>query len=73
MSIGKRKMEYIFHAEEPSIVWCEAKAVQKANARSMAIFIYKDLICRFGCISYISVDGESKFKKKVTHLLKILY
>jgi hypothetical protein len=66
-------MEYIFHAEEPSILWCKAKAVQNANARLVVTFIYQDLICQFGCIPLVSVDGGSEFQKEVSHLLRMLY
>jgi hypothetical protein len=73
MPMGEQKMEYIFHAEEPTILWAEARAVTNNKARTMAKFIYEELICRFGCIPLISVDGGPEFKKEVIHLLKTLY
>jgi hypothetical protein len=39
----------------------------------VAKFIYKDIICRFGCVPYFTFDGGSEFQKEVTHLLETQY
>ena len=47
--------------------------MKKLSARSVADFIYKDIICRFSCVPFISMDRGPEFKKEVLELLRSLY
>ena len=73
MPDGLGGYKYIIQAIEPNILWVEADALKKLNARSVAKFIYANLICRFGCIPVISMDGGLEFKEEVLQLLHTQY
>ena len=73
MTVGSQGYEYIIHAIEPTILWTEAKALKKLSARAVADFIYREIICRFSCVPFISIDGGPEFKKEVLELLRSLY
>jgi hypothetical protein len=73
MCAGIEGMNYIIHAVEPTILWPEARALRVLDAKSVAKFIYEDIVCRFACVPYITVDGGPEFKKEVLFLLRSLY
>lgn len=45
--------------------WLEAKAIPDATAKSIAIFLYEDIICRYRCLEELVSDNESTFISKV--------
>jgi hypothetical protein len=73
MSAGVSNLNYIIHAVEPTILWPEAKALQTLDAKSVAKFIYENIVCRFACVPFITMDGGPEFKKEVLFLLSSLY
>jgi len=73
MPTGVGKAEYIIHAMETTMLWPEAKAVKRITSAAVADFIYKDIICRFGCVPIIRFDGGSEFKGEVRSLLQTQY
>jgi hypothetical protein len=73
MSAGIGNLNYIIHAVEPTILWPEAKALRTLDAKSVAKFIYENIVCRFACVPFIMMDGGPEFKKEVLFLLSSLY
>jgi hypothetical protein len=73
MCDGVGGMKYIIHAVEPTILWPEARAVKVLDAKTVARFIYEDIVCRFACVPFMTIDGGPEFKKEVQHLLRTLY
>src|SRR6266542_2865725 len=60
---------YIIVAVEYLSKWQEAKAVQEANALSISNFLYQNIICRFGCFTYLHTDRGTKFVNKIVERL----
>lgn len=73
MPTGKLGYNYIVQAIKPIILWNEARKLKMLTARGVASFIYEDIICRFGCVPYLTIDRGSEFKGEVKYLLKSLY
>lgn len=73
MPTGAGGFEYIIQAIERTILWIEGRALRAANARSVAKFIYEELVCRFSCVPCITTDNGSEFQGEVQHLLRTLY
>lgn len=46
---SSRQMSYIVIATEYLTKWAEAKAIEKDDAKTSAIFLYDNIITRFGC------------------------
>ena len=49
--------------------WPEARALEKADAKEVARFIYEDIICRHGCPKKILSDRGSHFNNKLVKAL----
>ncbi|CAB4443481.1 unnamed protein product [Rhizophagus irregularis] len=49
--------------------WPEARALETADAKEIARFIYEDIICRHGCPKKILSDRGSHFNNKLVELL----
>ncbi len=45
--------------------WQEAKAVSKANALSIANFLYQNIICQFECFTHLHTDRGIKFVNEI--------
>ena len=73
MPMGMGKKQYVIQALERTILWPEARAIKNANSRTVAQFIYEDIVCRFSCVPVITVDLGSEFLGEVQHLLRTLY
>jgi hypothetical protein len=58
---SSRGMQYIIVATEYLTKWAEAKAVKSADAKQTAIFLYKNIISRFGCPKILISDRGSHF------------
>ena len=54
----KEGNKYIIMAIDYLIKWSEAKAVSEAIAKQTAIFIYEEIIYRYGCLTKILSVGE---------------
>ena len=50
--------------------WPEGRALRTVNARTVADFIWQDVICRHGIFGRLVVDGGSEFKKEVIEILR---
>lgn len=60
---------YIIVATDYCTKWAEAKATRKANARSAAKFLHKQVISRFGCPLVIVSDRGTHFVNEVIAVL----
>src|SRR5688572_16195245 len=49
--------------------WLEARAVKKANAETVATFIYEEIICRYGTPKVIQSDQGTHFVNETIRLL----
>jgi hypothetical protein len=56
-----RRNEYIIVATEYLTKWAEAKAVKTADAKQTAIFLYENIISRFGCPKILISDRGTHF------------
>jgi hypothetical protein len=68
--VGVGGYKYIMHAVDVASCHQEAKPAIHNNAETWAKFIYNELICRFSCIPFITVDGGGEFKSVVRILLE---
>jgi hypothetical protein len=60
-----RRNTYIVVATDYMTKWPEAKALKKADAQSVAKFIYEEIICRHGCPKYFLTDRGTHFKNQL--------
>lgn len=70
MESGHGGKHFLLQAIEPSINWPEARAARRNDSETWAKFIYEDIICRFGCIPFFTVDGGAEFKGAAEILFK---
>lgn len=70
MPLGLFKFRYLFHASCVTGKWSEARGTRKNNSRSMATFMWEDVICRFGCIPVFRCDGGPEMRGAVRILLE---
>src|SRR6266498_4086791 len=64
-----RRNKYIVVVIDYFTKYSEARALINANAKSVANFIYKDIICRHGCSRKIISDRGSHFNNQVIEKL----
>src|SRR5687767_10116256 len=57
--------KYIIVAIDYLTKWTEAKALKEATAEKTVEFIYKEIICRYGCPKVILTDRGTHFKNKM--------
>ncbi len=60
---------YIIVAVKYLSKWQEAKAVTEANTLSISNFLYQNIICRFGCFTYLHIDRGTEFVNEVVEKL----
>jgi hypothetical protein len=70
---SSRRNEYIIIATEYLMKWAEAKAVKKADAKQTAIFLYENIISRFGCPKILISDRGSHFLNPVIREMTQLF
>ena len=61
--------QYIIVVVEYLSKWQEAKAVSEANALSISNFLYQNIICQFGCFTYLHTDRGIEFINKIVKQL----
>ncbi len=54
-------MQYIIMATEYLTKWAEAKAIKFADAKQTVIFLYENIISRFGCLKILIIDQGFHF------------
>jgi hypothetical protein len=58
---SSRGMQYIIMATEYLTKWAEAKAIKFADAKQTVIFLYENIISRFGCLKILIIDQGFHF------------
>ncbi|CAB4441357.1 unnamed protein product [Rhizophagus irregularis] len=69
LPITERNNRYIVTAIDYFTKWPEARALETADAKEIARFIYEDIIRRHGCPKKILSDRGSHFNNKLVELL----
>ncbi len=69
LPITRKRNRYIVVAIDYFIRWPEARAIKVANAEMVVIFIYKEIICRFGSPRVLQSDREMHFINKIIQKL----
>jgi transposase InsO family protein len=67
------KNEYIIIATEYLTKWAETKAVKKADAKQTAIFLYENIISRFGYPKILISDRSTHFLNPVIKEMTLLF
>ena len=62
MTPASNGCKYIAHGRDGLMSWAEARALRDEKARSIALWIYEDILCRWGTIRTIVTDNAESFK-----------
>ena len=62
MTPASNGCKYIIQGREAVASWVEGRALRDEKARSIALWMYEDILCRWGSISTIVTDNGSSFK-----------
>jgi hypothetical protein len=62
--------QYLVVARSDLSGWVEARALRSNDSRSVAAFLYEDIICRHGVFQRLVVDGGPENKALVSELAK---
>jgi hypothetical protein len=62
MTPASNGCKYIIHGRDRLSSWAEARALKDEKARSIAMWMYEDILCRWGSISTIVTDNGESFK-----------
>jgi Integrase zinc binding domain/RNase H-like domain found in reverse transcriptase len=68
MTPASNKCKYIVHGRCALSSWMEGRPLQQENARSIGLWIFEDIICRWGCIVMIVTDNAGPFTKALAWL-----
>ena len=64
-----RNNQYIVTAMDYLTKWPEARAIPDATAKSVADFLYEDIICRHGCPQELVSDNGSAFISQIVEAI----
>lgn len=70
MNVESGGFKYFVDARDDLTGWMEAKPLRRKSAQEVASFIFKDIICRFGCIIQMTADNGGEFRGATEILLK---
>ena len=59
---------YIVHGRCGMISWAEGRAVRDETGRTIGLWLFEDIICRWGCLTEIVTDNGSAYKAAVAWL-----
>lgn len=62
MSPASNGCKYIIQGRESVVSWVEGRALRDEKARSIALWMYEDILCRWGTIGTIVTDNGPSFK-----------
>jgi hypothetical protein len=62
MTPASNGCKYIGHGRDGLTSWAEARGLRDEKARSIAMWLYEDIICRWGTIRMIVTDNGESFK-----------
>jgi len=61
MSPASNGCKYIVHGRDNLTSWAEARGLRDEKARSIALWLYEEIICRWGSLMIIVTDNGSSF------------
>jgi len=61
MSPASNGCRYIVHGRDNLSSWPEGRAIRDEKARTIALWLYEDILCRWGAIRLIVTDNGSPF------------
>ena len=61
MSPASNGCKYIVHGRDNLSSWPEGRAIRDEKARTIALWLYEDILCRWGAIKVIVTDNGSSF------------
>src|SRR5271169_1013421 len=59
---------YIIHGRCGMTSWMEGRAVRDENGKTIAAWLFEDIICRWGCITEIIMDNGGPYRSAVSWL-----
>ena len=62
MTPASNGCKYIVHGRDKLSSWAEARALKDEKARSIAMWLYEDILCHWGCLRMIVTDNGESFK-----------
>ena len=62
MSPPSNGCKYIVHGRDSLTSWAEARGLRDEKARSIALWLYEDILCRWGGLCRIVTDNAESFK-----------
>ena len=65
MSPASNGCKYITHGRDRTTSWAEARALRDEKARSIALWLYEDILCRWGSLHTIVTDNGEPFRAAV--------
>ena len=65
MSPASNGCKYIVHGRDKLSSWAEARALRDEKARSIAMWLYEEILCRWGSLRVIVTDNGESFKAAV--------
>ena len=68
MTPASNGCKYIVHGRCALSNWMEGRPLRNENARSIGLWLFEDIICRWGCIVRIVTDNGGPFKKALAWL-----
>ena len=68
MSPVSNGCKYIVHGRDRLSSWPEARALRDEKARSIATWLYEDILCRWGSLRMIVTDNGESFKAALKYI-----
>jgi len=65
MSPASNGCKYITHGRDRTTSWAEVRALRDEKARSIALWLYEDILCRWGSLHTIVTDNGEPFRAAV--------
>ena len=70
MTPASNGCKYIIQGREAVVSWVEGRALRDEKARTIALWMYEDILCRWGSIGTIVTDNGPSFKAAVEWIEK---
>ena len=62
MSVASNRCKRITHSKCVLTAWPEARVLRSENTRALGLWLFEDVICRFGCIRKIITDNAGQYR-----------
>jgi len=70
MTPASNGFKYIAHGRDGLMSYVEARALKQENGRAIALWLYEDILCRWGGLREIVTDNGGPFKAALTWIEK---